>query len=663
MAIQAKRYFIMPALSISKILSYLTQLAARLAISEISYQEAFEKGILKPSEKRLLEMPLDEYDFPIRVHNALANAKLKTLGDVLNFGLNNLLKIRNFGVKSFNEFVNSIGRYLESEQIEGTHISKVQDISNEPGEVKKGNKDILGLATAQETSGDYIKNTIEDFLLTKQIAKKEQKTLSDNDDENTHFIDMIENILSKKQLQIVKLRYGYEDGKKKTLEQVGKKLSLTRERVRQIIVKAHYHLKHPARKKYFQEILEHIESALLHNRGIVGVDDLSNDEFFSASTKKQLEFLLNLLADLYEERYRIIEKRFLTSLSDDEIRTLQLEIQEAVLKCRFPIQEKSFIEHIISAISPISKDYLTYYLLYKERIVISKGKVLSPGRLSIPQRVKLLMKDIDRPMHFTEIAKLYRDYFGDKKIKTKDLEHAIHARIGDSKDFIIVGPGTFILRDKFKIPDNINEIVEISKEILQSLKTISDTKYLISELKKRNIDVGILNEYSLKSILLEYPGFIKYRKFEIGIEELADKYERKSLSDLIYEVLRFVNKPLHVKEIWKHISKQRGFPIYAIEQRLYDEPQFIKIAPSTYTVKDHIASYEEKCKLIINFTKEWINLKGYAVSAFFVNEVLKATEEIKDLSLGLVEHVLATSPEFIKLPNGFYDLADKAKEV
>jgi len=34
-------------------------------------------------------------------------------------------------------------------------------------------------------------------------------------------------------------------------------------------------------------------------------------------------------------------------------------------------------------------------------------------------------------------------------------------------------------------------------------------------------------------------------------------------------------------------------------------------------------------------------------------------KEIKDLTIGLVEHVLATSPEFVKLPNRFYDLANK----
>ena len=107
----------------------------------------------------------------------------------------------------------------------------------------------------------------------------------------------------------------------------------------------------------------------------------------------------------------------------------------------------------------------------------------------------------------------------------------------------------------------------------------------------------------------------------------------------------------------------RGFPKYAIEQKLVDDPRFIRVARATYTIAKNIAQYEEKQKIIIDFAKEWTHLKGTAISAFFISEVLKETSEIKDISLGLVENVLATSSELIKLPNGFYDLADKEKII
>jgi len=576
-------------------INQLNQLDASGDINRNSPSINFENIIKSGLNERVLNMRVEELNLSVRAFSGLSKADLKTVKDIINFGFCALLSRKNMGRKTIKE--------------------------------------------------------IEDTILTTNEQSQHRSEIS--------FVDAIERILSgtPKYINVVKARYGYTDGKKKTLETIGNELGITRERVRQITTRELKLMRRHNKRKALEALIENIERLLLRYKGIVSINDIAKDNYFIAGTHKQLRFLINLISELYEERYRILDKYFLTSLSNDEIKVAQSNIRRAVLKCSFPIDENSFMDEVISSIGPISKDYLSYHLLYKERIEISKGKVLSPGRLSVPQRVKLLLRDINKPMHFTEIAKLYRDRFGDLRIRTSDLERAIHTRIGDSKDFIIVEPGTFMLRDKFKIPANIEMIVEMSKEILQDLKSVSDTRYLINELKRRNIDVGNLNAYSLKNILFEYPGFVSYRKFEIGIEELADKYERKTLSDLIYEILVSASKPMHLDAIWKQILKQRGFPRYAIDQRLADESRFIRVAPATYTVAKNIPRYEEKQKIIIDFAKEWITLKKNAISAFLISEVLKETSEIKDLPLGLVEHVLATSPEFVKLPNGFYDLS------
>lgn len=652
-----------------------------------------------PIEGEILNTPINELELSVRATNVLANAGIITVSDFILFGPEKLCKVKNTGEKTIYEIGNAIqeiltkgkcggrkGVFIEHQNSEclKTEYSNLtfEDQINTSFDEKLLNTPIEelnlpvrafnGLKNAElKTIKDVIDFGLHALRVKKNIGRKTiidikdailevQKTQTDRISEIS-FVDAICSIISSvtpKYLPIIEARFGYY-GKCKTLEEIGSEIGITRERVRQIIVKESRRIKHPKRKETLQAIIEHIERLLFKYKGILSINDIAKGSYFIGGTYKHIRFLTNLIIELYENRYRIIDKYFLTSLTDDEIKDLRSKIRDAALESNFPIDEKLFIKNLMSSVGLLSTDYLSYHLLYRQRIEISKGQVLSPGRLSIPQKVKLLIRDIDKPMHFTEITGLYRGYFGDSTAKTITLEHAIHARIGDSKDFIIVGPGTFILRDKFRVPDNIEEIVGTSKEILQNLRNISDTKYLVKELKRQNIELGDLNPYSLKTILLEYPEFIRYGKFEIGIKKLTTKYERKSLSNLIYEILRSTDKPLHAKEIWRQISKQRGFPRYAIEQRLYDEPQFIKMAPSTYTVKENIFSYEKKRKLIIDFTKEWINIKKHAVSAFFVSEVLKATEEVKDLFLGLVEHVLATSPEFIRLPNGFYDLAEK----
>ncbi len=52
------------------------------------------------------------------------------------------------------------------------------------------------------------------------------------------------------------MRFGLEDGKPKTLEEVGREFKVTRERSRQIEAKAIRKLKHPTRARKLKDFLE-----------------------------------------------------------------------------------------------------------------------------------------------------------------------------------------------------------------------------------------------------------------------------------------------------------------------------------------------------------------------------------------------------------------------
>jgi len=56
-------------------------------------------------------------------------------------------------------------------------------------------------------------------------------------------------------MRILKLRFGLEDGHAYTLEDVGLKFGLTRERIRQIESKALRRLRHPRRARQLKEYL------------------------------------------------------------------------------------------------------------------------------------------------------------------------------------------------------------------------------------------------------------------------------------------------------------------------------------------------------------------------------------------------------------------------
>ena len=61
--------------------------------------------------------------------------------------------------------------------------------------------------------------------------------------------------LTDRERQVVKLRFGLEDGRARTLEEVGKEFNVTRERIRQIEAKALRKLRHPSRRKRLKDFL------------------------------------------------------------------------------------------------------------------------------------------------------------------------------------------------------------------------------------------------------------------------------------------------------------------------------------------------------------------------------------------------------------------------
>ena len=61
--------------------------------------------------------------------------------------------------------------------------------------------------------------------------------------------------LTPREEQVIKLRFGLEDGRPRTLEEVGRQFQITRERIRQIEAKALRKLRHPSRSKTLKDYL------------------------------------------------------------------------------------------------------------------------------------------------------------------------------------------------------------------------------------------------------------------------------------------------------------------------------------------------------------------------------------------------------------------------
>ena len=134
-------------------------------------------------------------------------------------------------------------------------ISKYTDLINSEGSVEK-------VTEIQKIAQDPVS-------LETPIGEEDDSHLGDfiQDDESPEPQDVAAYTLLKEQLEevmstltpreakVLRLRFGLDDGKARTLEEVGKEFDVTRERIRQIEAKALRKLRHPSRSKKLKDYM------------------------------------------------------------------------------------------------------------------------------------------------------------------------------------------------------------------------------------------------------------------------------------------------------------------------------------------------------------------------------------------------------------------------
>ena len=69
-------------------------------------------------------------------------------------------------------------------------------------------------------------------------------------------LDEVLDTLTEREQKVLRLRFGMNDGRARTLEEVGKEFDVTRERIRQIEAKALRKLRHPSRSRKLRDYLD-----------------------------------------------------------------------------------------------------------------------------------------------------------------------------------------------------------------------------------------------------------------------------------------------------------------------------------------------------------------------------------------------------------------------
>ncbi len=149
-------------------------------------------------------------------------------------------------VKVVRTLMQKLGREPSIEEIAsemGISVAKVL-------EIKRTSQDPISLETPMGEEDDgKMADIIEDDSTQSPIESASQSLLREQ------LLAVIDTLTPREQ-EVIRQRYGLMDGKQKTLEEVGREFSVTRERIRQIEAKALRKLKHPNRSKRLADFVE-----------------------------------------------------------------------------------------------------------------------------------------------------------------------------------------------------------------------------------------------------------------------------------------------------------------------------------------------------------------------------------------------------------------------
>ena len=132
----------------------------------------------------------------------------------------------------------------------------VEEIAKEMGikeeKVRKVQEIAQDTVSLETPIGDEEDSFLGDFIEDESAAEPAQVI------SNMFLQEQLENVLDSlkdREKRILKLRFGLEDSRARTLEEVGKEFGVTRERIRQIEAKALRKLRHPSRSKKLRDFL------------------------------------------------------------------------------------------------------------------------------------------------------------------------------------------------------------------------------------------------------------------------------------------------------------------------------------------------------------------------------------------------------------------------
>ena len=318
-------------------------------------------------------------------------------------------------------------------------------------------------------------------------------------------------VLSPRARDVVIKRYGLdESGKRLTLEGIGKKYSITRERVRQIenhaIINIRKSKDYQKERPAFDQLREYIESL----GGVVSEEDLLNHASKEKVTQNHVHFMLVIGEEFTKEKegedfkhrwhvdkqlaekIHISLKKLYSNLGDDEL-VLEADMIDSFLEYVKDVNDKYKSEEVI-------KRWLSLSRKIDKNPLGEWGKTGSSNVTAKGMRdyAFLVIRKHGSPIHFKEVAKAITQYFNKKAHVA-----TTHNELIKDPRFVLVGRGLYALAEWGYLSGVVKDVI---KTVLEKNGPLSKEKVIEKVLKERYVKENTI------LVNLQNPKFFKKDK-------------------------------------------------------------------------------------------------------------------------------------------------------
>ncbi len=311
-------------------------------------------------------------------------------------------------------------------------------------------------------------------------------------------IDNLMMVLNQKEKYVIERRFSLDSQQKSTLEEIGKKFHVTRERVRQIEKNALSKLRRNVGNTELIYVNEFAKKLLEENGGLMREDLLISGILNKLNMENEaldvhaIKLSLHLDVNLHRRSNTISYYPYIRfSTITDELIDLLATKCISVLKAKGDVlTEDKIVAQVIKQIGKdrgnFTPDFIVACLLvHKSAKSVQGGVGLSEWRHINPRtlrdKIYFVLNEYKKPMHFVDIANKISEHAFDRK--TVNIQ-AVHNELIRSDQFILMGRGTYALEEWGYEPGTVADVIE---RILQETGELSQDEIIDAVLKQRQV--------------------------------------------------------------------------------------------------------------------------------------------------------------------------------